>query len=129
MQWYTFLGGAGGDSAIAIQQTSDGGYIVAGGASANIANLGGQTPLNAYSASNDALVVKLTAAGAVQWYTFLGGAGSDSATAIQQTSDGGYIVAGHAGANIASLGGQTPLNAYTASSDILIIRLKSNGRL
>lgn len=40
----------------------------------------------------------------------------------------GYIVAGYATVNIGSLGGQAPLNAYVADNDMLVIRLKSNGR-
>lgn len=127
--WYTFLGGAGNDTAAAGQQTSDGGFIIAGSASANIATLGVQTPINAYTAGIDSLVLRLTAIGAVSWYTFLGSSAADSSQAIIQTADGGYVVALEAAANIASLGGQTPLIAYTTGNDMLFVRLKSNGRL
>lgn len=125
--WYTFLGGAGGEVIYSVQQTTDGGYIVSGNANANIANLGGQTPLNTYSTSDDFMVVKLTAAGAVSWYTFLGGTGQDFALSMQQTSDGGYIVAGYTGANIGNLGGKTPLNSFSAGQDILVIKLTAAG--
>jgi hypothetical protein len=64
------LGGAGTfDQANAIIQTSDGGYIVAGQANAAIASLSGRTPLNAFNASYDCLIVKLTADGVVDWFT------------------------------------------------------------
>jgi len=63
--WYTFLGGAGTDSATSIAQTSDGGYIVTGSANANISSLSGQAPLNAYATGIDYFVIKLTAAGVV----------------------------------------------------------------
>lgn len=127
VSWYTFLGGTGSDVALSIQQTADGGYIVAGAAGSSIANLGGQAPLNAYAAGNDALVIKLTAAGAVSWFTFVGGAGTDVAFFIQQTADGGYIVANNASANVANLGGQTPLNAYAAGNDFLVIKMSAAG--
>lgn len=125
--WYTFLGGLGTDSIQSIQPTSDGGYIAAGYSSGNIANLGGKTPINPYSAANDFLVIKLTAAGNVSWYTFLGGPGSDIAYSIAQTNDGGYIIGGSAGANISTLGGQTPLNAYNANVDFIVVKLTATG--
>jgi len=127
VSWYTFLGGAGADSATSIAQASDGGYILAGFANANIPILGGQTPLNAYAADNDYVVIKLIATGAVAWYTFFGSSGADIASSVQATLDGGYIVAGKAGASIPSLGGQTPVNAYSTFDDYFLVKLKSNG--
>lgn len=127
VSWYTMIGSSGTDNAYSIVQTSDGGYIVAGVAGANIATLGGQSPLIAYGSGNDMLVVKLTSAGAVSWYTFLGGANGQTAYSIQQTSDGGYIVAGDSFFNLATLGGQTPLNAWNSGQDWLIVKLTSAG--
>lgn len=127
VQWYTFLGGSSADTARSIAQTNDGGYIIGGYTSANISNLGGQTPLNAYSSNSDLLIIKLSAAGAVTWYTFLGGAGNDNDTSVAQTSDGGYVVSGGSGANIASLGGQTPINPYSAAFDAIVIKLNAAG--
>jgi hypothetical protein len=127
ISWYTFLGGTGSEAAQWIQQTTDGGYILAGFASATIATLGGVSPVNAYAAANDALIVKLAANGGVSWYTFLGDAGADNAQAIQQTADGGYILAGTAGADIPMINGQSPLNAYAAGNDMLIAKLSSTG--
>jgi hypothetical protein len=130
VSWYTFLGsGSGSDLAYAIQQTLDGGFIVAASASANIPTLQGKTPLNAYSGSVDCLVLKLDISGNVSWYTIFGGSGYDYAKSIRQTSEGGYIVAGHAEANIASLMGRTPLNPYSAGSDWLIVKLKGDGTM
>lgn len=129
VQWYSFFGGSGQDLAMSIDQTSDGGYVIAGQGGANIASLGGQAPLNSYTAGNDFLVIKLSTIGSVQWHTFLGGGGNDFPWSIQQVSDGGYTVAGFTSMNIASIGGQTPLYAYTSGNDFLLVRLKSNGRL
>jgi hypothetical protein len=42
----------------------------------------------------DYWVVKLDATGNLQWQKSLGGTGYDEATSVQQTTDGGYIVAG-----------------------------------
>jgi uncharacterized delta-60 repeat protein/uncharacterized repeat protein (TIGR02543 family) len=85
VSWQKRYGGADDDSAYSIQQTSDGGYIVAGFAFV-------------YSTlSCDFWVVKLNSSGTVAWQKRYGGSGHDAANSIQQTSDGGYIVAGCTG--------------------------------
>ncbi|MCC6026464.1 MAG: S-layer homology domain-containing protein, partial [Caldimicrobium sp.] len=82
IQWQKTYGGAEEDVANSIQQTSDGGYIVAGWTESF-----GQ-------GKKDVWVLKLDANGNVQWQKTYGGAGEDVANSIQQTSDGGYIVVG-----------------------------------
>lgn len=129
VSWYTFLGASTLDEGNSIQQTSDGGYIFAGYTQANIASLGGHTPLNAYTGGSDYLIVKLTSTGAVSWYTFLGGATSiDQARSIAQTADGGYILTGTSGANTAPMGGVTnPINPFNFGTDILVVKLTPAG--
>jgi len=82
IQWQKAYGGSGFEEAIAIQQTSDGGYIVAG------------TTDSFGSGKKDFWIVKLASNGNVEWQKAYGGGGDDWLHAIQQTSDGGYIVAG-----------------------------------
>ena len=65
--WYTFLGGSGNDYANSIMQTADGGYIIAGNATKDIASMGGKTPINPYSEGFDMIVVKLDFRGEVAW--------------------------------------------------------------
>jgi uncharacterized delta-60 repeat protein len=79
--WEKMYGGSGWDNAQSIQQTSDGGYIVAGGTDSG-------------AGSHDLWILKLTSDGAVAWQKAYGGSDYDSAECIEQTSDGGYIVAG-----------------------------------
>ncbi len=131
--WYTFLGGMGDDIINSFQQTSDGGYIVAGHASQTIAtgNMQNAPCRNTYSAGYDMLVVKLDSGGNVAWYTFLGGAGSDYTQSVQQTSEGGYIVAGQASSAIDPLQGKSPLNPHDPGSneDMLVVKLDSGGNV
>jgi len=82
LQWAQLAGGSGNESGNAVQQTSDGGYIVAG-ATASF-GAGGQ----------DVLLLKYDASGTLQWARTAGGSGDDEADSVQQTSDGGYISAG-----------------------------------
>jgi hypothetical protein len=65
-----------------MQGTIDGGYI-----------LGGLTGGNDND-DNDAILVKTDSAANVIWSRTYGGEGSDRAHSVQQTSDGGYILAG-----------------------------------
>jgi TolB-like protein len=80
--WAKTYGGSNADWAESVQQTSDGGYIVAG---------------NTYSfgaGSADIFLIKTDANGNIIWAKTYGGTGRDSASSVQQTSDGGYIIAG-----------------------------------
>jgi hypothetical protein len=80
--WAMTYGGSQLDAAYAIQQTTDGGYIVA--ASTNSSGAG----------ADDFWVFKLNSTGGVVWSNTYGGTSYDDPTCIQQTTDGGYIVAG-----------------------------------
>jgi Abnormal spindle-like microcephaly-assoc'd, ASPM-SPD-2-Hydin len=83
LQWAQLAGGSGNESGNAVQQTTDGGYIVAG-ATASF-GAGGQ----------DVLLLKYDGSGTLQWARTAGGSGDEAADSVQQTSDGGYIVSGH----------------------------------
>jgi len=82
IEWQKIYGGSDRDCANSIQQTSDGGYIVAG------------FTLSFGAGACDIWILKLTSIGAIEWQHTYGGSGPDYAYSIQQTSDGGYIVAG-----------------------------------
>ncbi len=128
--WYTFLGGSGIDTAWSVLQTDDGGYIVAGFTSTDL-TLPQGTKLGAFSGGHDMLVVKLDSGGMVSWYTLLGGTGQDTARSIEQTSDGGYIVAGNTNVAISTLQGKEPLNKFAGGIeyDMLIVKLRNDGTL
>jgi len=88
IQWQKCLGGTSTDEANSIQQTSDGGFIVAGGTYSNDGDVSG------FHGYRDAWIVKLNSSGDIEWQKCLGGTFDDYANSIQQTSDGGFIVAG-----------------------------------
>jgi len=82
--WAKTYGGSNYEGAHCIRQTSDGGFIMAG-------------ETYSFGAGNsDIWVFKLDVMGDIQWQKTYGGSGYDLARSIQQTSDGGYIVAGEA---------------------------------
>ena len=87
MQWNKTFSKPGYEVRIlAGQQTSDGGYMLAGG----IPN----TEVINGSGNGDAIMIKTDGAGNVQWERIYGGSGHQYAFSAQQTSDGGYVLAG-----------------------------------
>ena len=88
IQWQKKYGGSDYDVAYSIQQTTDGGYIVGGWTLSNDGDVTGN------HGTFDYWVVKLDDTGKLQWEHCYGGSSSDCAYSVQQTSDGGYIVAG-----------------------------------
>jgi hypothetical protein len=107
IQWQKCLGGTGSEQANAIKQTADGGYIVVGFTTSNDGDVSGN-----HSSNSDCWVVKLDASGNIQWQKCLGGTNFEIASAIQQTSDGGYVVAGITNSNDGDVSGNHGGNDY-----------------
>jgi len=80
--WTKTFGGADYDWGISVQETSDSGYIIAG------------MTLSFGAGSFDAYLIKTNATGETLWTKTYGGNNYDFAASVQQTSDGGYIIAG-----------------------------------
>jgi hypothetical protein len=83
--WDKTFGGSEHEESRSVQQTQDGGYIIAGDTMARL------------TIDRDIWLIKTDASGNKQWDRTFGGSDWDWATSVQQTSDGGYIVAGTRG--------------------------------
>jgi uncharacterized delta-60 repeat protein len=103
--WQKTYGGSADEYAKSIQQTSDGGFIIAG----NTASFG--------KGGADVLALKIDGLGNILWQNTFGGTNNDMGQSVRQTSDGGYIIGGYS-------------YSWSASfSDIWVLKLDANGEL
>ncbi len=106
--WTRTYSGTGNDCGRSVQQTADGGYIIAG--YTHYFYIGPPDSANVY-------LIKTDASGDTLWTRTYGGTSADYGYSVQQTSDGGYIVAGYT----ASFG--------AGSYDVYLIKTDSLGRV
>ena len=88
--WQKHYGGSLRDYSTDIQQTNDGGYIVVGGSESKDGDVIGSNLMSEF----DFWVVRLDHLGELLWQKTFDGIDSDIARSIQETVDGGFIVAG-----------------------------------
>ncbi|WP_160137826.1 T9SS type A sorting domain-containing protein [Chryseobacterium sp. c4a] len=94
IQWKKSLGGTGDDRATSVVQTSDGGYAIAGYAENNDGDVTGN------HGGKDYWIIRLNSdGGVIFWKKSFGGSHQDLPWSMVKTSDGGFIVAGHAFSN------------------------------
>jgi hypothetical protein len=108
--WRRNLGGDGNEEAMAIDPTSDNGYIVAGWTDSYVHGDRGDT---------DFLVYKLFPTGKKSWRKNYGGDYPDGAYDVEQTSDGGYVIAGGTASYVNGVKG--------ADSDFLVYKVNDAG--
>jgi hypothetical protein len=81
-EWNQTYGGTSDEVGMSVQQTSDGGYIIAG------------ITLSFSHGRNDYWLVKTNSAGDEEWNQVYGGGEEDVCYSVQQTSDDGYVMIG-----------------------------------
>jgi hypothetical protein len=101
--WTRTYGGAQDDYCWSVEQTSDGGYILAGYSE----SFGGGNGV--------AWVIKTDADGDTLWTRIYEGERGAEARCVQQTTDGGYIVGGHT-------------DPWGGTADIYLIKIDPSGR-
>jgi hypothetical protein len=105
VEWQKSFDGAGGEFGKLVIETDEGGYLAAGDTTA----FG--------SSCTDVWLVKLDEMGAIEWQKAYGTADCDRVFSMHQTSDGGYVLAGHFS------------DSLGASGDGLVLKLDATGAI
>ena len=100
--WTKTYGGTSMDKSYSVQQTNDGGYIIAG-------------YYTNYATIEDFYIVRTNAQGNPIWEKFYGGNYENIAHSVQQTTDGGYIVVG------------STMSFGTGYRDVWLLKTDANG--
>lgn len=90
LEWQKNYGGAGNDYLYSVAYTKDGGYILGGSSDSPKSD---DKETDGYG-KRDYWIVKLNPRGEMEWQHTYGGSEDDQLTAIAQTEDGGFWVAG-----------------------------------
>ena len=119
--WQKTIGGSANEQLKSIIQTTDDGYLLGG---YSWSDSSGNKTENS-KGFQDFWVVKLNAAGTIEWQKTIGGSSFDELISIAQTSDGGYLLGGHSESGIS--GDKT--EDSKGSWDFWVIKLKANGTI
>ncbi len=117
LQWQKALGGSSNEVGYDAQQTIDGGYIIAGYTTSTDGDVTMAHGLD------DAWLVKLDAAGGIEWQRTYGGTIWDYAQAVLQTSDGGYLFAGKTNSNDGDVSGNH------GNQDAWLVKVDATGNI
>jgi hypothetical protein len=78
--WTKVFGGSGLEQCLSVQQTTDGGYVMSG-------------TTTSYGKTYQAYLIKTKPDGSLSWFKTYGGNDWENCPSVQQTTDGGYILA------------------------------------
>ncbi|HMU69301.1 MAG TPA: T9SS type A sorting domain-containing protein [Chitinophagales bacterium] len=123
IMWQKTLGGTNDEWWSDLHQTSDGGYIVGG---QSLSGLGGNKS-EVSQGGFDYWVVKLNAAGGIQWQNTVGGSADDLLSSIIQTPDGGYLLGGTSSSGVS--GDKTEGTMGVGYSDYWVVKLNAVGNI
>jgi hypothetical protein len=101
--WTKTFGGSNVDDGFSVQQTTDGGYVIAGDTKSSGAG------------DYDVYLIKTNDNGATLWTKTFGGSNSEWGSSVRQTSDGGYVITG------------TTFSFGTGDGNVYLIKTNANG--
>lgn len=117
IEWENTLGGSSYDFGQEIKQTIDGGYILSGGTNSNDGDITVQY------GNGDCWLVKLDNVGTIEWMNSMGGSENDFGQSVEQTNDGGFIVAGY------SMSSDGDITGQHGNGDCWIVKCDNNGTM
>lgn len=119
--WTRSFGGSRQDHAFAVDNTTDGGCVLAGFTNSNNKDVHGKHDTNMHIA--DIWVVRLDSKGDTIWTKAIGGSNDDYCHSVFETSDGDFFVAGF------SESSDYDVPSNQGSSDWYLIKLDKQGKI
>ena len=123
LQWQQTYGGNSSDYAAELQETSDGGFIIAGSSFTYLGNMGGGNKTAPFYGGSDFWIVRADSRGSNLWDQSYGGAADEHLWSAQQTADGGFILGGSS----RSLPGGNKTSFNFGQADFWLVRTDGSG--
>src|SRR6185312_7858316 len=114
----------GDETGQSIQQTTDGGYVVAGYTNSDDGDV---TKHYGDGSTNDGWVVRLSGTGGLIWQKAYGGTAYDELNAVKQTPDGGYVFTGWTISNDDDVSGDHLNTSGNATDDLWVVKTDTSG--
>ena len=121
--WDKTYGGTGSEELMDYVRTSDGGYLLGGQTFSGLSGDKTEPNWDPTLASNDYWIVKTDASGNKQWDKRFGGTSFDILNSVNQTPDGGYLLAGSSFSGIS--GDKTQVNQ--GAWDYWLVKTNASG--
>ncbi len=118
-EWDRTIGGTSSEQHVNVIATNDGGYLLTGSSASGIGGSKSEVSRGGW----DYWVVKITAAGMIQWDRTFGGTSQDWWPVAVQSPDGGYLISGHS----SSPAGQDKSQNGFGSDDYWLVKISSTG--
>lgn len=125
IQWDKTIGGSADEYCHGIDQTDDGGYIIAGSSLSGVS--GEKTEYNRGGA--DYWAVKIDRNRKIQWDKTIGGSGDDWCNNMIQTKSGGYMLVGGSLSSPDSSGRGDKSEYSRGGADYWVVNLDNRGKL
>lgn len=117
VEWQKLYGGSNEDYANYAMQTSDGGYVAVGATASNDGDVIG------FYGGYDLWILKLNAAGELQWQQTLGANQFEYGYSVVETNDGNFMVAGSASSS------ESGIIGLHGGSDFIVIKVSPEGNI
>lgn len=117
--WSKCIGGTNNDVLNDIIQTMDGGFIAVGKSN----SIDGDLPLTNDATFSNLWIVKLNAAGDIEWSRVYGGTAAEDAVSVLQLLDGSFVIAGVSESTTAT----SPFGTAHGAKDLVLIKLDADG--
>jgi hypothetical protein len=127
LQYSTYYGGSNTDIARAVAVDPRGRILVAGNTSSDNFPIGNEPLQATYHGAGDMFLIRVdpekSGLDGIDYGTFIGGNGVDSAEAIHLDADGNVYIAGYTTSTDMPVGGSAPQLTSAGASDLYVIKL------